>query len=392
MVPEGSSKRAAELENLLVRIHEAALEPELWPEILGSIMRLVGGRSAHMMLLESNSLAPALYITRNIDPEAKRLFQTYWYEHDLWMQAGAKYPARSVVIGQEMVPDATMFASEFYNDFVRHQNVGRVLSNMFEKNSAMWAHVTAHRAARDEEFGELECKVMRALTPHLATAVAVQVRLSGLEDRLRATEAALDRLPVGVCLIDQTSRITHRNLMAEEILAANDGIAERSGKLYAAAPRDDRKLAVQVAAAVATGLGRAGFPGAVLAIGRPSLKRPYSVLVAPLIRARDPTNGVLGGTRPCAIVLIVDLAQELRYPTALLAERYRLTAAEARLACAILAGSSLQDAADKFGVAIGTARNQLKQIFAKAGVNRQAELVRLLTADFAAHAADLVRS
>jgi len=42
------------------------------------------------------------------------------------------------------------------------------------------------------------------------------------------------------------------------------------------------------------------------------------------------------------------------------------------------------------GVAIGTARNQLKQIFLKTDVRRQSELVRLLTADLAAQAAQLV--
>ena len=114
------------------------------------------------------------------------------------------------------------------------------------------------------------------------------------------------------------------------------------------------------------------------------------MLIAPLAPARDPTTGVLGETRPCAIALIVDLEREPRFPSELLAERYRLTAAEARLAWEIASGRSLQDAADKFGATIGTVRNQLKQIVAKTEVNRQAALVRLLTADLAAQAARLV--
>lgn len=117
------------------------------------------------------------------------------------------------------------------------------------------------------------------------------------------------------------------------------------------------------------------------------LGEPLSDRSGPAAKPR----GVLGETRPCAIVLLTDLEQEPCYPAELLTRRHRLTAAEARLACEILAGSSLQDAADKFGVAIGTARNQLKQIFLKTKVNRQAELVRLLTADLVAQAAHLVR-
>ena len=390
-MPGALSDVAADLDRVRLRIHQAALEPELWHDVVGSVMGLVGARCANVMLTESKSVMPKVYVFHNVDPEAQRLFESHWHKHDLWLHAGAAYPARSIIIGQEMVPEATLFSSEFYNDYLRHNDVGRVLTNLFERNSGVIGHLSAFRAARDEEFAELECEIMRALTPHLATAMAVHVRLAGLEDRIRATEAALERLPLGICLIDQASRITYRNQMAEEILAANDGLSERSGNLFAAAARESRKLAAHVAAAVATGLGSAASPGTILSISRPSMRRPYSVLVAPLNRARDPTNGILGATRPCAIVLVVDLDQERRYPCQLLAQRYGLTGAEARLACEILGGSSLQDAADRFGVAIGTARNQLKQIFVKTEVNRQAELVRLLTADLAAQAGQLVR-
>jgi DNA-binding CsgD family transcriptional regulator/PAS domain-containing protein len=390
-MPRSASRLADELDRLRLQIHQAALEPELWHDVLGTVVELLNARCANVMLTKPGSLAPALYVFKNVDPEAQRLFETHWHKHDLWLHAGAAYPARSIMVGPQLVPEPTLFGSEFYNDYLRHQEVGRVLANLFERNGAMFAHLSAFRAARDEEFAESDCKLMRALTPHLATAVAIHVRLSGLEDRLRATEAALDRLPVVVCLIDRTSRITYRNLMAGEILAANDGVGERSGNLHAAAARDHRELTAQVGAAVATGLGKAASSGAVLSISRRSLKRPYSVLIAPVICARDPTRGIVGETRPCAIVLIVDLERQPHFPCELLAERYQLTPAEARLACEILAGSSLQDAADRFGVACGTARNQLKQIFAKTEVTRQAELVRLLTADLAAHAAQLVR-
>jgi DNA-binding CsgD family transcriptional regulator len=62
----------------------------------------------------------------------------------------------------------------------------------------------------------------------------------------------------------------------------------------------------------------------------------------------------------------------------ILAEKYRLTPAEARLAMHLGEGGSLADYAEAAGVAIGTARTQLKSIFAKTGVNRQAALAGLI--------------
>ncbi len=57
---------------------------------------------------------------------------------------------------------------------------------------------------------------------------------------------------------------------------------------------------------------------------------------------------------------------------------YRLTPAEARLADALGAGMTVASAADACGVKKDTARIQLKTVFAKMNVNRQAEMVRLL--------------
>ena len=57
---------------------------------------------------------------------------------------------------------------------------------------------------------------------------------------------------------------------------------------------------------------------------------------------------------------------------------FRLTEAEARLAAQLAFGNSLETVADQFGIAKETARSQLKSIFAKTGVHRQAELVAVL--------------
>ena len=61
----------------------------------------------------------------------------------------------------------------------------------------------------------------------------------------------------------------------------------------------------------------------------------------------------------------------------LLMERFRLTPAEARVALHLIDGGDIASCAEAAGVSPGTVRTQLKSIFAKTGVNRQAALVRL---------------
>lgn len=61
-----------------------------------------------------------------------------------------------------------------------------------------------------------------------------------------------------------------------------------------------------------------------------------------------------------------------------LAQTWRLTPTEIRLVLHLAHGGSLAGYAELFGVSVGTARSQLKSIFAKTGVNRQAALVALV--------------
>lgn len=60
-------------------------------------------------------------------------------------------------------------------------------------------------------------------------------------------------------------------------------------------------------------------------------------------------------------------------------ETFGLTPAEARLAAFLKDGLSLKEAAEQLGISVNTARNQIKSVFEKLGVNRQSDLIRHLT-------------
>jgi len=65
-------------------------------------------------------------------------------------------------------------------------------------------------------------------------------------------------------------------------------------------------------------------------------------------------------------------------PAAILAKTFRLTPAEAKLACVIARGASPGIAARELKISRETARNQLQSVFAKTDTHRQSELVALL--------------
>jgi DNA-binding CsgD family transcriptional regulator len=82
--------------------------------------------------------------------------------------------------------------------------------------------------------------------------------------------------------------------------------------------------------------------------------------------------------RPLAMLLVAD--PDGRTPSERdLAEFFGLSPAENRLTGALLAGKTMREAATDFGVRITTLRTQLSSILRKVGVNRQAELIRVLS-------------
>lgn len=77
-----------------------------------------------------------------------------------------------------------------------------------------------------------------------------------------------------------------------------------------------------------------------------------------------------------AIIISIDPDHD---PEPALRAAFQLTPAEARVALGIARGDALSAIAQTQGIALGTARTQLKAIFAKTGTHRQAQLAALLS-------------
>lgn len=92
-----------------------------------------------------------------------------------------------------------------------------------------------------------------------------------------------------------------------------------------------------------------------------------------------------------AAVLLMVSAARRRSGLQQARERYRLTPAEWRLAAQLADGCSLRSAAERCGIAYGTARGYLKLLFSKTGTHRQSELVALLAEPPAPAAAGTAR-
>src|SRR5262249_28996602 len=141
------------------------------------------------------------------------------------------------------------------------------------------ANLSCNRSERKGPFGPSDIYLLQLIFPHLQRAVQFHRRFAELEGRQRASFDALDRLTFGILLLDQNSRIVGMNREAQLVVAQNDGLSLKGGGLSATLSTENRQIGTLVAGAIKTSRGKGLAGGGVLAIARPSGKRPFAVVI-----------------------------------------------------------------------------------------------------------------
>ena len=117
-----------------------------------------------------------------------------------------------------------------------------------------------------------------------------------------------------------------------------------------------------------------GPKDSVLAVQRPSGKRPLTVLVRSLGAEAQRQDLAM----PTCLVFIMDPEFPVGTAEAELRQLYGLTHTEACLANLLMEGKTLDDCCRLLDIRRSTARTHLQHLFEKVGVQRQSELVSLL--------------
>ena len=155
-------------------------------------------------------------------------------------------------------------------------------------------------------------------------------------------------------------------------LPDGEELSDADGVLQARAPDDQGRLARLVAEALPTS-GAVPVSGS-MQLGRVSGLPPFVVHIKP-VGVPQPDYGA----RPvAALVLIVEPGRHPRLDSALVARTLRLTPAESQVAALLADGKTVRDIALATGRRESTIRSHVKHMFAKHGLSRQADLVRLV--------------
>ena len=94
-------------------------------------------------------------------------------------------------------------------------------------------------------------------TTHAASCprLPIGLRVGTFAVQERAIDQVVNRLPVGIILLDGTGRVLHLNAAAEAIVGTGDGITIARGAILAARSDESARLRGLISSAVAAGQG-----------------------------------------------------------------------------------------------------------------------------------------
>jgi DNA-binding CsgD family transcriptional regulator/PAS domain-containing protein len=374
----GLTAREADFLSLIELLYACATEPAEWPRFLERFGH-VSGSEVVVLLLQDVSIGHGSWLWQwGLSPDAQDDYLV-WAPQNPWMRVAEPLMHTGAVVRNAPISRQELFASDFYNEFMRHHaRVGDCSGACLYRERDTIAALSAARAASKRDYGAGHERLLRVVLPHLQRVVSIQRKLGLMQLERQATAEALDRLAAGILLLDEAGRVMLHNNAARRFVDQADGLLLKAGRLAALRFADDAALQKLVAESCAAGAGRGTAPGGAIGIQRPSGCRPYGVIVSPLAMRQWPFLP----QRPAALVFVSD--PEVALASAdVLRQLFALTPAEARLASALAACQSLEDYAESAEITIGTARWTLKRVLEKTGCRRQSELVQLVATSVA---------
>ncbi|QGZ59948.1 helix-turn-helix transcriptional regulator [Paraburkholderia acidiphila] len=362
----------SQLSTVIASLYDAGLEPERWPTALESFVGFLGVMHAHLWRGHATARLRSVGWAGTA-PRFVRAYEEHYVRMDPFA-AARTWPSGTILTDPMVTARAEIERSEFFQDWARPQGMNTAVGANVALDGRNVAVLVATRRRRDGDFGQKDLDLLAGLLPHFQRAMRMNSRLCGISVVEHAASAALDALSHGVLIVDETCHVLLANRAAEEMLTSADGIGSGQHGLFAMTTTLTNKLHALVAHAGGVATDRP--TGGAIALARPSMKRSYQVLISPLSVETGWAIGV--SQKPAALILVVDPEYVPVSPEQRLRTLYNLTRVEARVACEIHKGASLNAVAELLNVQPSTVRTHLHHVFQKTEARRQADLVRLI--------------
>lgn len=348
-------------DDLIDRIYESCVVPELWPSVLDDLAAMTEARGGLLFSARKALCWTASGSIRNVFED---------YVNEGWFLRCPRRPCLmsqdepSFFVEQDFWSEDQIDQDPIYRDFFRPRGLGWSAGTGLQMPTGDSIVLSVERTFDRGPFEAPEVARLTELRPHLMRSALVSARL-GLQ-RAQSASEVLSAMRLPAVLLSETGAVVEINPWAEAVADQVKGGA--GNRLILADKVAQDLLAAGLKALHTPGEGRSTFPLRD-EVGRASL-------VLHLIPIKRTAHDIFG--QSFALLLMTPVSQARMPPVDLMRSLFDLTPAEARVAQGLAASKTLEEIAEAGGVSINTVRNQLRKVLEKTGCTRQAELASLL--------------
>jgi len=362
----------AELISALIgQIYDAALEPSLWPAVLGQLASYVGGSAASLYAKDMTAKSVDIYYDDGgLDPAWIERYRNEYIRYDPSTVRQFFAEAGQCVATADIMPYPEFLGTKFSAEWAQPQYLVDGLTAVLEKSAPRLTMFTVFRERGDGVTDSIARGRMNSLIPHVRRAALVTETLANSAHQAASLAETLDALGTSVFLLDAEGRIVHANTAGRAVLETGVVFHRSVSRLSAIDPEAERALTSLLSSL------NDGVPAASVTIPIAASDGKVHVACAMPLGSRAVDTG-LPRSAVLAIFLRPAALGAIAAPEAL-ARAYKLTPSELRVLLAIVEIGGAPEVADALGVAESTVKFHLRRLFAKTDARRQADLVKLV--------------
>lgn len=363
---EGRERRRAVDDNdLIAAMYNVVSEDTRWTEVLDAIKSRLGVASAvfQRLVADRDDLIPVISFRDTWSTQQAS-------RHDAWANSplNPRFRRDTEPRGQDEIESdhrcLALSATDRENLKQGLATCGLGAGFWLGCRTAPGEHTTMifHRYPGDgRDMTDADLDFMNLLLPHFRQMSRLLTDLAGFKARLSVAEAFMDSTSLALVACDMDLGVHWMNAAAESLISRLPQVVQVNGRLRF---RSSDGMA----------LVRGVIHGQRGDTCRVEGDQPSEVLHLRVLR-RDAADKRRWG-RDLALIALCSPSTAPRIDATEVAHLFGLTMAEATLTTHLVGGMTVKKFAAHRGIAEGTARMQLKSALTKAGVGRQADLIR----------------
>ena len=356
---------------LVGMLYEASIESAQWDEPFDLLVKLIDGAGFHFLGWNPTLNVSPFSAVSSSWHDFIGGYHTGWGKVDPHMRATTTDPVGQWLVSHQHFDARFVSRDPYYQEFLLPNDVRHLMGTSVLRGGGMDVVAAVGRSVGAKPFSDDAIALVNRVTPHLQRAVKIHMRTADLRQQAAVGEMGLHAMDSGVLALDSSGRLVFANPFVEKMLQAGTCLKCHSGQLHASKFDDDASLRTAIKRAASTRLPQ------VLRLRNVNGQAAEGCLVTmvPLAQASWISTAL---QRPDLLVLVSSPKHRRACSAGDFMELFKLTAAEARLAEGMAEGLDLDAYAVRASISKSTAKAHLKAVFAKTGVRRQPELVRLL--------------